>query len=130
MQVIGNNYWSAQIQKKEEGWQDYIVGMLSTNPQIQKKSTNPNEGRVAGLYSWNVEHTERVWCICWPQDLQRTLARQQNFIPFFKISTKRKIWKWKLAFFCKFFKDFFCYLKVGELLSDWFCFHQSMLWSN
>ena len=31
MQVIGNNYWSAQIQKKEEGWQDYIVGMLSTH---------------------------------------------------------------------------------------------------
>ena len=41
MQVIGNNYWSAQIQKKEEGWQDYIVGMLSTNPQIHKSKRNP-----------------------------------------------------------------------------------------
>ena len=59
MQVIGNNYWSAQIQKKEEGWQDNTVEMLSTNPQIQKKSTNPNEGRVAGLYSWNVEHKSK-----------------------------------------------------------------------
>ena len=59
MQVIGNNYWSAQIQKKEEGWQDYIVEMLSTNPQIQKKSTNPNEGRVAGLNIVGMLSTQR-----------------------------------------------------------------------
>ena len=42
MQVIGNNYWSAQIQKKEEGWQDYkyswnVEHKSKRNPQIQMK---------------------------------------------------------------------------------------------